>query len=211
MLGIFARLKMAAGQALVFFIVAGLAVGAAVWAFNNPAKFTAVAGSWGNAAASVAITTGDWVAQKAGGSAATTGPEVIYVHNEAPNRWHVGAAIRVWNKGLTNVQLQAVAECPSDGTCFEVSQVSELPPTDGRLTLGKTHTFINKSIEFNGAAVGHVSPALFPVAACHELGHALGAEHSASMKSCMHASVAAGVSTRPAKADYAAVNDKYGH
>jgi hypothetical protein len=210
-LGIVDKLKKAAWGVLGVLVAVFLVVGFFTWASNNQAQFTRVASSAGNAAANVAVTTFDWISAKAGGSAATTGPEVIYVQNDAPLRWHVGAAIKVWNKGLTNVQLQAVQTCPSDGICFKVSQVSELPRENGRLVMGRTSTLFGKSIRFNGEVVGQVNPALFPVAACHELGHALGAEHSTSMKSCMHATVSAGVSTRPDKADYAAVNAKYGN
>jgi hypothetical protein len=226
MFGFIGGLKAAAWQVLAFLVAVFLIIGAFTWAFNNKNTATSVAGAVGNAAASVVIASADWVAKQAGGSAATageaatTGPEVIYVHNTAPNRWHVGAAIRVWNKGLTNVKLKAVQACPSDGTCFEVSQVSELPREDGRLVMGRTKTFLSKEILFNAQAVGQVDPSLYAVAACHELGHALGLDgrelggthgHSTSMKSCMHATVSAGVSTRPDKADYAAVNAKYGN
>jgi len=206
-----AKLKGLTKDVFLILLGFGAIIGLFTYMVTSTDSFKQVVAHGGDATAAVAINVFDWIGAKAGGSAATTGPEVIYVQNSAPNRWHVGAAIRVWNKGLTNVQLQAVQTCPSDGTCFKVSQVSELPRDNGRLVLGRTSTFLTKSIRFNGAAVREVPAALLWVAACHEVGHALGAEHSASMKSCMHATVSAGVSTRPDKADYAAVNAKYGN
>ncbi len=189
------------------------------WGRNNSGQAQATSDKVMGAVASGIGWAADGVTGMTGGQAATTGPEVIYVHNTAPLRWHVGGAIKVWNRGLTNVKLQAVQACPKDGTCFEVSQVPDLPRENGRLVMGRTKTFLTKEIWFNAEAVGQVDPSLFAVAACHELGHALGLDgkelggthgHSASVKSCMHATVTTGVSTRPAKADYAAVNAKYG-
>jgi len=185
------------------------------WGRSNPSQAQATTNKVMGAGASVIGWAADGVTSMTGGQAAEAagagGAQVVYIHNAAPLRWHVGAAIKVWNKGLTNVQLEAVQECPSDVTCFEVSQVPELPPTEGRLTLGKTHTFINKRIDFNGAAVGQVPARSLAVSACHELGHALGAEHRTVATSCMDKVIGPGVSTRPDKADFAKVNDKFGH
>ena len=211
-LGIVDKLKKAAWGVLGVLVAVFLVVGFFTWATNNQAQFTRVASSGGNAAANVAVTTFDWISAKAGGQAATTGPQVIYVQSEAPGYWGVGQAIRTWNKGLTNVQLKA-GDCVEGATCITVSQVSELPDEDGRMVLGKTTSFfgMSPSIRFNGAAVHHVRTPLLSVAACHELGHALGLKHRTTMNSCMHATVTTGVSKRPDAQDYAAVNDKYGH
>ncbi|HEX7996240.1 MAG TPA: hypothetical protein VF506_20155 [Streptosporangiaceae bacterium] len=194
------------------FLVLGLIVG---WSQRNKPQAQATTDKVMTAIASGIGWGADGITNMTGGSAAEAagagGVEVIYVKNEAPLRWHVGGAIKVWNKGLTNVKLQAVQECPTDGTCIKIRQVSELPPQDGRMVLGRTSTFFGTTIRFNGAAVGHVPARSLAVAACHELGHALGAEHRTVTSSCMDAVIGPGVSTRPDATDYAKVNDKYGH
>ena len=190
------------------------------WARNNSGQAQATSDKVMGAVASGIGWAADGVTGMTGGQAAEaggpgdTGAEVIYVQNTAPLRWHVGGAIAIWNKGLTSVQLRA-GDCRDGAQCIKVSQVSDLPDQDGHLVLGRTSRFFGTSIKFNGAAVGQV-PARdqaheFAVAACHELGHALGLEHRTSTKTCMNATVTAGVSTRPDAQDYAAVNAEHGH
>lgn len=213
MFGFIGGLKAAAWQVLAFLIALGLIIGFFTWAFNNKNTFTAVAGSVGNAAASVVISTADWVATQAGGSAssaqaATVGPEVIYVENTAPVRWQVGRAIRVWNAGLTSVQLKA-GKCVDGSPCIKVSQAAVYTPNGQPLRLGQTSRLFGTRVKLNTAAVSHVPGSFYAFASCHELGHALGLEHSASKRSCMFAS-AAGAWTKPGANDFAAVNAQYG-
>ena len=202
--------KIAVAIILVVFVAALVS-----WARGNPRQAQATTNKVMNAGASVIGWAADGVTGMTGGQAAEAGPggpQVIYVQSEAPGYWGVGQAIKTWNKGLTNVQLKA-GDCVEGATCITVSQVSELPDEDGRMVLGKTTSFfgMSPSIRFNGAAVHHVRTPLLSVAACHELGHALGLKHRTTMNSCMHATVTTGVSKRPDAQDYAAVNDKYGN
>jgi len=212
--GIIDRAKAAAWGALVLVIAVGLVIGGFTWAFNNKPTFTRVAGSVGNAAASVVIASADWVTQQAGGSAATAqaataGPETIWVESTAPSGWAVSRAIKVWNRGLTAAQLKA-GKCRQGEPCIHVSQGQVYTQEGQPLVLGKTSTLFGKRIVFNRSAVGAVPSRDFAFASCHELGHALGLEHSASKGSCMFPS-AAGAALAPAAADFAAVNAQYGH
>lgn len=187
------------------------------WARSNPSQAQATTNKVMGAGASVIGWAADGVTGMTGGSAAEAegaggagGTEVVMVQNTAPLRWKVGGAIRAWNRGLTTVQLKA-GDCQDGLRCIKVSQVSELPPQDGRLVLGRTRTLFGLSISFNGAAVKQVPARNLAVAACHELGHALGAEHRTVKSSCMDAVIGAGVSTRPDATDFATVNKKFGH
>ncbi|HEX7995212.1 MAG TPA: matrixin family metalloprotease [Streptosporangiaceae bacterium] len=194
---------------LLIFVMAGI-VASFHWATNNQDQAQATGDSVIGAGAAGIQAAANGFKNFVGGSAAEAGGvQVIMVQNEAPLRWHVGGAMRVWNAGLTNVQLKA-GDCVDGLQCIKISQVSDLPPQDGRMVLGRTSTFFGTSIRFNGAAVGHVPARSLAVAACHELGHALGAEHRTVTSSCMDAVIGPGVSTRPDKTDYAKVNDKYG-
>jgi Matrixin len=208
-------LKAAAWQVLAFLVAVGLIIGFFTWAFNNKQTFTAVAGSVGNAGASVVIGTADWIAEQAGGSptssnAAHAGPETIWVEKDASAvRWPVGRAVVEWNRGLTSVKLR-VGKCHDGAECIKVSQAELYTPEGQSLVLGKTQTLFGKRVKLNAAAVGHVPASYLQFAACHELGHALGLEHRSALTSCMHAS-AKGAATRPDRTDFARVNAEYGH
>src|SRR6185312_4264774 len=184
------------------------------WARSSPSQAQATTNKVIGAGASTIGWAADGITSMTGGSAAEAagagGVQVVMVENTAPLRWHVGGAIKAWNRGLTNVQLKA-GDCQDGLKCIKVSQVSYLAPEDGRLVLGRTNTFFGLSIRFNGAAVKQVPARSLAVSACHELGHALGAGHRDVATSCMDKVIGPGVSTRPDKADFAKVNDKYGH
>jgi len=184
------------------------------WARSNPRQAQATTNKVLNAGASTIGWAADGITGMTGGQAAeaggAAGREVIYVQSEAPGYWHVGGAVKAWNKGLTAVQLK-LGDCQDGARCIKVSQVSELPDQDGHMVLGRTTNFFSTSVKFNGAAVGQVPASWLKVAACHELGHALGLKHRTVRASCMDATVGAGVSSKPDKTDYAAVNAEYGH
>ena len=207
------RAKHAAWGALGFLVAAGLVIGFFTWMTNNTDRFTAVASSWGNAASTVAVTTGDWVTEKASGDAATADvseAKVVWVENKAPARWPVRRAVATWNKGLTAVQLK-VGKCQPGAGCIKVAEASYLAPNDGGVTLGKTTRLFGTSVRFNRDAVHRVPAAYLAVSTCHELGHALGLKHRAAKTTCMNATVGTGSVSRPDATDFASVNAKYGH
>lgn len=201
------------GKVLIAIFLLVVIAATITWARGNPAQAQATTNKVMTAGASVIGWAADGVTGMTGGSAgqaATTGPETIWVDSKAPAGWHVAQAVATWNKGLTTVKLR-VGRCVDGEKCIHVSQVSYLAPEGGRLTLGRTSTFFGLSVKFNKAAVGQVPASFFQVAACHELGHALGAGHNPSRGSCMHATIGVGVPARPDATDFATVNAKYGH
>jgi len=182
------------------------------WARNNSGQAQATSDKVMGAVASGIGWAADGVTGMTGGQAAHDGPggvETIWVENTAPNRWHVGAAIRAWNKGLVGVRLKA-GPCQPGAQCIRVTQERLDTPPGESLLLGQTRGWLDKSVHLNSAAVNHVSASHFVYASCHELGHALGVPHNASKASCMFES-AAGAALSPAPEDYAAVNAEYGH
>lgn len=202
-------------SAVKLLLYAALIFGLFTFITTQPNTSKQVVSHVANAAAAVTISTADWVAAKAGGGAATaqaatTGPQVIYVQNEAPLRWHVGRAIKLWNAGLTNVQLRA-GDCVSGSQCIKVKQGEVFTPDGQPLRLGQTQKLFGKRITFNAEAVRqHVPASYYMFASCHELGHALGLDHRTVASSCMHAS-AQGAATRPDRTDFANVNNEYGN
>jgi len=199
--------KIAAAVVLIVLIAALIS-----WAKSNPRQAQATTNKVMTAGASVIGWAADGVTGMTGGQAAHDGPagvETIWVENTAPARWQVGRAIKVWNKGLVGVQLEA-GPCQPGAQCIKVTQERLDTPPGESLLLGQTRGWLNKSIHLNSAAINHVSPKHLKYASCHEFGHALRVPHSASKGSCMFPS-AAGAALAPAAADFAAVNAQYGH
>lgn len=204
------------------FVAVGIAIGTWVYLGSHQANFNAAVNSGGNFATNAVTTAFDWGSAKMGGStsggqAATAGPQTIWVENTAPNRWQVGRAIKVWNEGLTTVQLKG-GKCHSGAECIKVTQEKVFTPEGESLVLGKTSTWFGRKIRLNSDAVGQVPGSAYAYTSCHELGHALGLNgdelgghdgHSTSKRSCMFPS-AAGAWTKPAKADFDAVNSQPG-
>ena len=203
-------LKKAILAVLLVFVLAAVVT----WGRSNPTQAQATTNKVMTAGASVIGWAADGVTNLTGGSAgqaATAGPETIWVDSTAPAGWHVRQAVLTWNKGLTTAKLR-LGPCREGAECIHVKQVGYLAPSDGRLTLGRTSSFFGSSptIRLNADAIGQVPASVFQVAACHEIGHALGVEHNPSTASCMHATIGAGVPARPDAADFAAVNAKHG-
>jgi hypothetical protein len=189
----------------------GILIGVWVYLGSNQSTFNAVVDSAGDFASTAIVSGLDWGTEQMGGSAstaqqATAEPKTLWVENKAPARWPVKQAVAEWNKDLTSVQLK-VGKCPSRAVCIRVSQDEVYTPAGEPLVLGRTATLFGTRVTFNAKAAGQ--PASYRLfTACHELGHALGLDHDQPRGSCMHAS-ARGAATRPAAADYAAVNEKY--
>ena len=83
MFGFIGGLKAAAWQLLAFIVALFLVFGAFTWAFHNKNTATAVAGSVGNAAASVVIASANWVAAQAGGMERQTLRDWVIRFNDA--------------------------------------------------------------------------------------------------------------------------------
>jgi hypothetical protein len=221
-MGFFDRLKAAGGAVVGFMgkvivvILLVIAAGALVnWSHSHPKQSQATTDKVITAGASSIGWAADGITGATGGSAATvkgvSAADTIWVENKAPGYWPVAKAVAAWNKGLTSVQLK-VGACQDGALCIRVSEVSYLPEGDnGGATLGRTTQFLfgAPSVKFNREAAHQVPKSFLAVAACHELGHALGQPHREARTTCMQPVVGHGVPARPDKDDFADVNKRY--
>jgi hypothetical protein len=220
--GFFERLKAAGGavvgfmgKVIVVIILLIIAGGVVSWKHNHPKQAQATTDSLMTAGASTITWASNAVTSATGGSAATvkgvSAADTIWVENKAPGYWPVAKAVAAWNKGLTSVQLK-VGACRDGALCIRVSEASYLPEGDnGGATLGRTTQFLfgAPSVKFNREATHRVPRSFLAVAACHELGHALGQEHRDARTTCMQPVVGRGVPARPDADDFADVNKRY--
>lgn len=219
--GFFERLKAAGGavvgfmgKVIVVILLLIVAGGVVSWKNNHPKQAQATTDSLITAGASTINWAADAVTSATGGSAVTAeGPaDIIWVENKAPGYWPVAKAVATWNKGLTSVQLK-VGECRSGQLCIHVSEVPNLSfGESGGVTLGRTtQPFLvgSPAVRFSREGAHHVPRSFLAVAACHELGHALGQEHRSARTTCMQPVVGHGVPALPDNQDFAEVNKRY--
>jgi hypothetical protein len=220
--GFFERLKAAGAAAVgvvgkvIVVIILLIFAGALVnWSHSHPKQSQATTDKVITAGASAISWAADGITGATGGSAATaegvSTADTVWVENKAPGYWPVAQAVAAWNKGLTSVQLK-VGACRDGALCIRVSEASYLPEGDnGGATLGRTTQFLvgAPSVKFNREAAHRVPRSFLAVAACHELGHALGQPHREARTTCMQPVVGHGVPARPDKVDFADVNKRY--